>query len=303
MPVVGGREPCPCGSGRRYKACHGREAAHAAELVTRPFEGLPGEVDWVMMREIVPAATARVTIAGPAAGPYAGRDALAATVLPYAWPALARLDGEVFVGLQVPGASGDASRDLADALVRALEAEPGTPIPPAATPAAGPRLQDLLDASVPFEVVLHEGFGFWIEGVEDVDADTKASMERANARVIPTARLESVEGAYWARMRDRCHLRWALPEPEEALLDGLARLHGAGGLSLGEGTRYIGAFRAHGLLVPVWDLPHEAEAEAVEAPAAGFRARLDQALAVTTPLSDAERRARNGLLSRQLTLR
>ena len=28
-PSSGMREPCPCGSGRRYKACHGRGAAHA----------------------------------------------------------------------------------------------------------------------------------------------------------------------------------------------------------------------------------------------------------------------------------
>jgi len=256
-----------------------------------------------MMREIVPAATARVTLAGEAAGPYAGREVVVATVLPLAWPALSRLDGEVFVGLQVQGGSGDASRDLADALMRALAEEPGTPVPPGPLQPAGPRLQDLLDADQPFEVHLHDGFDFWIEGVEDVDAETRASMDRANARVIPTARMASVEGAYWARMRDRCHLRWALPEDEEPLLDALARLHGAGGLSLGEGTRYIGAFRAHGLLVPVWDLPHETEPESVEGPAAGFRSRLDQALALTTPLTEAERRARNGLLSRQLTLR
>ena len=302
VPVVGGREPCPCGSGRRYKACHGRAAAHAAqELVVRPFEGLPGEVDWVMMREVVPAATARVVLSEP--GEFGGREAKVATVLPMAWPALARLDGEVFVGLQVTSGSGDPSRDVADALLRALEAAPGTPVPPGQLPGAGPRLQDLLDASVPFEVVLHQGFDFWIEGVDDVDAETRASMDRANAQVIPTARLSSVEGAYWARVRDRCHLRWALPEDEEPLLDAMARLHGAGGLSLGDGTRYVGAFRAHGLLVPVWDLPADLEADALEGPAAGFRARLDQALAVTGPLSDAERRARNGLLSRQLTLR
>ena len=59
IPVVGAREPCPCGSGRRYKACHGRvQRAEAVRLVARPFEGLPGEADWVAMREIVPAATA-----------------------------------------------------------------------------------------------------------------------------------------------------------------------------------------------------------------------------------------------------
>ncbi|WP_031111870.1 DUF5926 family protein, partial [Streptomyces sp. NRRL S-146] len=58
VPVVGPRNPCPCGRGRRYKACHGRAASHAAtELVHRPFEGLPGECDWVALRELVPAAT------------------------------------------------------------------------------------------------------------------------------------------------------------------------------------------------------------------------------------------------------
>lgn len=54
IPVVGAREDCPCGSGLRYKACHGREASHAVqELVHRPFEGLSGEADWVALRELV----------------------------------------------------------------------------------------------------------------------------------------------------------------------------------------------------------------------------------------------------------
>ena len=110
VPVVAGREPCPCGSGRRYKACHGRAAGAAAEaFVARPFEGLPGECDWVALREIVPAATAELRLTGESAG----RAATLATVLPLAWPGLVRQDGAVFVGLQVPGGSGDASRDVA----------------------------------------------------------------------------------------------------------------------------------------------------------------------------------------------
>ncbi len=71
VPVVGAREPCPCGSGRRYKACHGRAAAQAVtELVQRPFEGLPGECDWVALRELVPAATVELTLKD---GPPGGR--------------------------------------------------------------------------------------------------------------------------------------------------------------------------------------------------------------------------------------
>ena len=65
VPVVGAREPCPCGSGRRYKACHGREAAHAVtELVRRPFEGLAGECDWVALRELVPGGDRRTDAEG-----------------------------------------------------------------------------------------------------------------------------------------------------------------------------------------------------------------------------------------------
>ena len=47
---VGPRQPCPCGSGKRYKACHG--APGGAQLfVKRPFEGLPSECDIVALRD------------------------------------------------------------------------------------------------------------------------------------------------------------------------------------------------------------------------------------------------------------
>ena len=300
VPVVGGREPCPCGSGRRYKACHGRAASHAdTHLVERPFAGLAGEADWVALREIVPAATASLRPVGE----WAGRSVTLATVLPLAWPALVRTDGEVYVGLQVRGGSGDASRDVAAALVRALEAEPGTPIEPAGLPGPGPRLQDLLDPDAPFEVTVRDGFDFWIEGIDDINSETRGSMERANAAVVPTDRLTSVEAAYVARLPERSHLRWVLTEPEDSLLDAFARMRVAGDLGLGEETKYIGAFRAHGLVVPVWDLPIGATGEAMDEPAADWRGRLDAALQVDAPLSDEERRARSGLVSRQLTLR
>ena len=127
-------------------------------------------------------------------------------------------------------------------------------------------------------------------------------MERANASVVPTAKLSSVPSAYWCRMKERTHLRWVLPEAEDELLDALARLTVDGGLGIGPDTRYVGSFRAHGLLVPVWDAPHDREAEAMEEPAVAMRARLDEALATDQPLTVEQRRARSGLLSRQLTL-
>ncbi|RFU86857.1 topoisomerase II [Streptomyces triticagri] len=301
IPVVGAREPCPCGSGRRYKACHGREAAHAVtELVQRPFEGLPGECDWVALRELVPAATVELTLKE---GLPEGVPAVTlATVLPMAWPGLRREDGSVLIGLQNDTSSGDLSRDLADILQRALDTEPGHPVSGRRAPADGPRLQDLLDPEAPFEPVVHSGFEFWVPDSENATAEVSASLERANEAAIPTARLSSVGAAYWCETPDKNHLRWVMPHPEEQLLDALARLHTAGTSSLGEGTRLVGSFRAHGLMVPVWDLPSEVTAEDVEKPAAAFAERLAAALASDAPLTGEERRARGGLTNRQVTL-
>jgi Family of unknown function (DUF5926) len=282
--------------------------ATAPSFVARPFAGLPGEPDWVAMREVVPAATAVVRLAEQFRRPAEdGRppveDVTVATVLPLAWPALRRSDGAVYVGLQTAGGSGDPSRDVAAALLSALDGEPGAPVQPGGPPGEGPRLQDVLDRTSPMTVQVHEGFDFWVDDVQALDEQSRESLERANASAVPTERLTSVEAAYWCRIGDRVHLRWALPHDEDALLDAIARLHAAGRSGLGEGSRYIGAFRALGLLVPVWDLPPDCTAADVEEPAAAFADRLAEALQRSGPLDYEERRARAGVVSRQLTLR
>ncbi|WP_328361285.1 SEC-C domain-containing protein [Streptomyces sp. NBC_00445] len=301
IPVVGAREPCPCGSGRRYKACHGRAASHAVtELVQRPFEGLPGECDWVALRELVPAATVELTLKDGL--PEDVPSVTLATVLPMAWPALRRDDGSVLLGLQNDTASGDISRDLADTLQHALTAKPGTPVQGRRAPSDGPRLQDLLAPEGPFEPVVHSGFEFWVSDADNAAPEVAASLERANAAAIPTVKLTGVDAAYWCETPEKNHLRWVMPHPEEQLLDALARLHAAGRSSLGEGTRLVGSFRAHGLTVPVWDLPSEVTAQDIEKPAAEFAERLATALATDAPLTADERRARGGLTNRQVTL-
>ncbi|MDP9182829.1 MAG: DUF5926 family protein, partial [Actinomycetota bacterium] len=223
------------------------------------------------------------------------------TVLPLHWPGMVTREGRRFLGLQVGSRSGDASRDLAYVLDQLLDAAPGSSVVPTELPGPGPRLQDLLD-DAPLEVTVHEGFEYWVEGEADPTGEMAESMERANASVVPTAKVAGVTSAYWCRMKERSHLRWVLPEDEEPLLDALARLSVVGSLGLGPETRFVGSFRAHGLLVPVWDLPHSTEAGELEEPAKAFRERLDEALG-GKPLTDMERRARAGLLNRQLTLR
>jgi hypothetical protein len=300
IPVVGGREPCPCGSGKRYKGCHGRSARDdSMRLVVRPFEGLAGECDWVAMREIVPAATATVRLTAE----YGGGTAIVATILPMAWPALHRADGAVLLGLQTSGSSGDASRDLADALLKAQVAEPGSPVVEGELPGPGPRLQDVIDPDGGFDVTVHEGFDFWFADADDLTPEVRESLEQANGAAIPTHRLTSVDSAYWCQAAHKRHLRWVLPDDETEVLNGLARLHARGESGLLPGSRYVGSFRAHGLIVPVWDLADDTEPEDLENPITAFDKRLREAMAQTDPLTPDERRAKAGVVSRQLTLR
>jgi hypothetical protein len=273
----------------------GDKAAKQRDVfVARPFAGRVDETEWVALREIVPAATAPLRLRG------SDTEVTLSTVLPMHWPGMVTRSGRRYLGLQVRGRSGDASRDLAAALEQVLEAEPGSSVVPTGLPGPGARLQDLLD-DAPLVIALHAGFDYWLEDAGD-DETAQEALEQANATAVPTAAVRGVTSAYWCRMKERSHLRWVLPEDEEPLLDALARLSVSGGLSLGEGTRFVGSFRAHGLLVPVWDLPLETEAEELVEPAAAFRARLDEAL-TGGPLTDEQRRARSGLLNRQLTLR
>ena len=306
------RQPCPCGSGKRYKACHGAPGGAEDLIVPRPFVGLAAEPELVALREFVPSATAPLTLADPPE-----RAVTLATVLPMAATGMVRPDGTALIGLQVQTRSGDLSRDLARALRWALGAEPGAVLP-VIGPAHGPvdgadvRLQDLLVPDAPLEVTLHRDFSWWLPGDGPPTGEVALSLERANAAIMPTEPVtgKGVRAAYWVDAGDKAHLRWVRQEPEETLLAALARLAVRDGLTLGEGSRYAGSFRAHGLLVPVWDLDSERHAREWSAPAEAFAARLEEVLQSLDPasphgdpLTEAERRARDGLRGRQVTLR
>jgi Family of unknown function (DUF5926)/SEC-C motif len=295
--AVGPRQPCPCGSGRRYKACHGAAGGAPSVFVNRPFEGMPSECDVIALRELVPAATAPLTLKD-----HPDRVVKLCSMLPMAAPAMVRDSGEIWLGLQVQHNFGDPARDLGAVLTTALEAEPGI-VGLTDPPGAGPRLQDLItDESL--TVTVHDGFDYWIA---DVDADDRAGMaaalEQANDSANPTARLTSVEAAYWTNVGPKEHLRWVMPEPEDRLLDALARLHAAGKDELVPGSRFVGMFRAHGLLAPVWDLPVGTGPEPLEEPAERFAADLAAALADGSELTPEQRAARSGLANRQVTIR
>ena len=271
-------------------------------FVPRPFEGLVDEAEWIALRELIPAASAPLRLKPEIISEYGDRPVTLSTVLPMAWPAMVRADERVFVGLQRHVQSGDVSRDLAVAILCALRTEPGVTVTVPALPGEGPRLQDILEDG-PLEIEMHEDFEYWLDENQANDANVKASLERANASIYPTERLSAGRAAYWCRVPEKGHVRWVLPDGEDAALDALARLSAAGELLLGDGTKFAGMFRAHGLLVPVWDIPREPDAAAWEMPLADFAKRYADALAESGPIDSAARRAKQGLVGRQLTLR
>lgn len=270
-------------------------------FVRRPFEGMPGEAEWVALREILPAATTTVRLVDP---PVGGPETVTvATVLPMAWAGLHRADGSVLIATQSRGSSGDTSRDLAAQLLAAIAAEPGAPVVAVPQPTIDtPRLRDLIDTSEPVVAEVHDGFDFWVEG-QELDADGRESLDQANASIVPTTRLSDSPSAFWCRLGDRTFVRIVLPDDEDAATNALARMHAAGEDGLGDDTRLLGAFRACGLLVPVVELDPDRPAEDHADPMAQWAARYAVALASDDPLTAEERRAKSGLLSRQVTLR
>lgn len=294
---------------RKKRAEGGAPKAKRAPYVARPFEGLAGESDWVAMREILPAATARVTLVVPEGTEVEGRpvpagerDVTLVSVLPGAIPALHRDNGEVLVALQSRTSSGDASRDIVQAALTALTADPGTSVNSVRPATADtPRLQDLLADGQELDVTVHQDFAFWL--ADEASEEQRAALDQMNDTAVPMARVDGAPSAYWCHMSGRSYIRWILGEDEDTATRAMARLQAAGEHTLGEGTELLGAFRANGLLVPVIEVDAQAEANTFAGDLGALQSRYEKALAADAPLTPDERRARDGLVSRQVTLR
>ncbi|QOR47668.1 topoisomerase II [Trueperella pecoris] len=282
-------------SSRRNKEAKPKKAR--VQFVDRPFEGLPFEAELVAMREIIPSATLPVTTTAE----HGSREVTLVTILPGMGAALRRKNGEVLVAVQTVMSSGDVSLDIADRLLKALELEPGQSLLQADLPEPGPRLQDVIDTAKTGDLTIHDSYDYWVDEDEAKDPNVQMALQQTSDQMVPTAQVEGVEGAYWCRMQ-REFLRWVRPEEEDKVLDGLARLHHKRELTFDD-ARFVGAFRAMGLLIPVFELVEGAEADELAKPLSEFETKLEAAIASTEPLSAEERRTRSGIISRQVTLR
>ena len=292
------------------KKRHGRRPAAAAkprkqsiEFVARPFAGLPAEEDLVAMAQIIPAATATVRLTED----YGGVQVQLVTLLPEFVQGLKRSDGEVLVAMQTSMHSGDASRDVAAAVLATLELPEGQALRADGLPEPGPRLQDILDTSEPPAVSVRETFDFWVDPRGGVgDAQTRQAIEdaieHAKDEITPTRPVPGVEHAYWCRLGSKEFVRWVRGEDEDEFFNAFARIYAARESDLEEGARFVGAFRANGVAIPVWELVPGTEAEELTKPLQATGKRLDAALADKSPLTPEVRRAKAGIISRQVNL-
>lgn len=269
-------------------------------FVDRPYEGLSAEKELVAMREIIPCAT----LSARTNAEYGNEEILLATLLPEGYPAMVRKDGRIVVGLQTRSNSGDLSHDAGAAIVAALQfkEDGGDGVVDIDVREPAPRLQEILDLDSFGAMELHETFGYWFDPAEELDQQTRQALQTTSEEIIPTEAVPGVEGMFWAKMNAN-FVRYVTDIDESKLFTGLARLHAAGKANLGDGTRFVGAFRAAGIAIPVFELSEGQNAGEVADAAATMVKELEAALANDEPLTHDERRARQGLVSRQVTIR
>jgi hypothetical protein len=103
-------------------------------------------------------------------------------------------------------------------------------------------------------------------------------------------------------MGDKRFLRWAMPYNEDDVINGIARLHAQRASAI-DGAKFLGAFRSCGIVIPVWELARNGSQETFEKAVVEYWPGLKAAIEKTEPLDANERRARAGIVSRQVTLR
>ncbi|OKL46622.1 hypothetical protein BSR29_07320 [Boudabousia liubingyangii] len=266
-------------------------------FVARPFEGLPFEAQLVALRDFIPSGYLKVKTTKE----YGNVEALLVSYLPEGSLGFRRADGVPLVALRSNANTGDYSHDAGSVLKALLELEPGQPLENFDIREAGPKLQEVIETT-DAEFAITESFDFWVEPEKLEDPEVQDALKRAAEEAIPSVQVPGTESAFWCRM-NHDFVRWVRLEDENKVFDALARLKVKDEANLGEGTRFIGAFRTCGLLVPVFEMEERTEAADLEKGAAEFEKRLQDALKVSESLTDEERRARAGLVSRQISLR
>ena len=296
------REDLPEGMSRR----EAKLAARAAEREQlqkdpRPFGGLAAEADLVALQEFVPSATTTFDVKGTPVN--------IVTVLPGAGAALVREEsegGERFVALQVTSHSQNPGRDLAHALNWVVDAAPGETLQSTVADGSQPELATLLDGSATPDITTYQDFSWWFPEGAQVPPQIQQAFQQANSAVLPSEKVgDGLPGAVWwvNPGGGKAHIRWVRTEDNEAqMLSALARIAARGELNLGEGTKFAGVFRTHGVVVPVFDLDPSVGAGAYESALAALDKQIQAEYGNDAALSADERKQLDNIKSRQVTI-
>ena len=281
-------------------------AARAAEREAlagdpRPYKDFAAETDLVALQEFVPATTAKLDVNGT--------PVTLATVLPGAGAALVRSEdegAERLVALQVQSHSGNPARDLAYALNWVVNAQPGETLGSTAADGSQPELTSLISASADLDITEHSDFNWWFPSGAGMNMQIQQALQRANDAIMPSTKVAAdVPGSVWwvNPGGGKAHIRWVRPEDDErAMLNALARIAARGELNLGEGTKFAGTFRTHGLLVPVFDLDPSVAADSYGEALATVNAAIEKEYTNSDQLTADERKQLENIKSRQVTI-
>ncbi|WJY98506.1 DUF5926 family protein [Corynebacterium fournieri] len=296
------REELPEGMSRREAKLAARAAERAQfQKDPRPFGGLAAEADLVALQEFVPSAVTAYDIKGTPVN--------IVTVLPGAVAALVREEsegGERFVALQVTSHSQNPGRDLAYALNWVVDAKPGETLQSTIADGSQPELSSLIDGSATPDITTYQDFSWWFPAGASVPPQIQQALQQANDAVLPSEKVGAdLPGAVWwvNPGGGKAHIRWVRTEDNEAqMLSALARIAARGELNLGEGTKFAGAFRTHGLVVPVFDLDPSVEADSYEKALAALNTQIEAEYTNDAALNAEERKQLDNIKSRQVTI-
>lgn len=299
------KDDLPEGMSRRQAKLAARAAERAAlEKDPRPYGGLAAEADLVALQEFVPSAVAKLEVKG------IDRDVYVVSVLPGGGAALVRdpeHGGDALVALQTQSRSHNPGRDLAYVLAWVRDAQPGQTLDSAIADGTEPPLTDFLDPATTLDVVEHQDFNWWLPEGAEVDMMARQALQNANDAVIESHRVVAdVPGSVWwaSPGGGKAYLRWVrVDDNEDAILQALARVAARGELSLGEGTKFAGVFRTHGLVAPVFDLDPGPAPDSYVAELGRVNAELEKELPNDAQLNAEERKQLQNIKSRQVTIR
>ena len=112
-----------------------------------------------------------------------------------------------------------------------------------------------------------------------------------------------IRDSFWVDAGDKAHIRWVRADDEDTLLASLARAAAKDELHLGEGTKFAGVFRTHGILVPVFDLDPTVSHTEYDAELKRLNEFFAKDTSNTAQLTSEERRKMENIKSRQVTIR